>query len=652
MSDTVIIPAMDPPSPAPSINSVNLSQAQAQLAEDVIRIPDLIYSVAFTVLWLFGLARNLGSYVVSLGIIPLKTATHLFGIGATNQTRVPLANRPERGGRTGHGSRHTNIRLVEHASNSAGDTRSMTQEGGRYAWITHNKGQNKASSVASSSSSADTGRLSGSVPSSPRRRSKTSLPPNETCTDTEQSTRRSKRHREEYRASTGTIKDEVATSALLTDGEVVDNRKSRSRSKVDHSTRRILFVDSKPSRRQTAPLPSTINNTSQGLSIPAQPAQPVNTVVLTESPNQAPVALPRDSIGASSLNNAVTRESIAKAEHDTSAEPSRPTSVSQFGEFVSATSTSANDDGIERGRTLGNESATEGKKDKATKEKSKGSSFKLFGRKRSNSISGQTAAQEASSSASGIAASCAHRLRRKSLYPAKVEDKNGRRGEAVTMSDAEVSSSYPTSISTSWLRSRPKRLTKKGRSSSVSSDARVPSASSTNVNTEQTRPSTSSSWLPIKTPTTSRKTPTTPESAPPPVLTRSSTSATQNSICATPNAQGHSRSRFNPIRDLEAHLYNKHGVGTGPGTADPFEYRITPVPKEGIKRTNPYELLGIDRRSTSSANTPTESFGKREKLDEDKKIANPRRISAPAGSLTQFSSSRPHTPSRSHTQPL
>jgi hypothetical protein len=57
MSDTVILPAMDPPSPAPSINSVNLSQAQAQLVDDAIRIPDIIYSVAFTVLWLFGLAR-------------------------------------------------------------------------------------------------------------------------------------------------------------------------------------------------------------------------------------------------------------------------------------------------------------------------------------------------------------------------------------------------------------------------------------------------------------------------------------------------------------------------------------------------------------------------------------------------------------------
>jgi hypothetical protein len=597
--------------------------------------------------------QNLGSYVVALGILPLRTATQLFGIGAANQTRVPIANRPDRGGRTGPGSRHTNIRLVEHASISAGDAQSMTQEGGRYAWITHNKGQNKASSVASSSSSADTGRLSGSLPASPRRRSKTSLPPTEASTDTEQSSRPSRR-RQEYRASTGTIKDEVATSVLLTDDEVVDSRRTRNRSKVDHSTRRILFVDAKVSRRQTAPLAS-ITNTPEGSSTPARPAQPVSAVVLTDSPKPGSVTLSHDSVGPSSLNNSATPESRPKSEHDTSAEPSRPTSVSQFGEFVSASSTSTSGDAVERGRTLGSESATESKKDKGTKEKQKGSGFKLFGRKRSNSISGQTTVPEASSS---VAAACAQRLRRKSPYPAKAEDKNARRGEgsAVTMSDAEVSSSYPTSTSMSWLRTRPKRLTKKGRSSSVSSDARVPSTSSTNANTtstEQSRPSQSSSWLPLKTPTSSRKIPTTPDSTPP-VLTRSSTSATQNSICATSNTHGHSRSRFNPIRDLEAHLYNKHGVGTGPGTADPFEYRITPVPKEGIKRTNPYELLGIDRRSTSSANTPTENVGKREKLDEDKKLPNPRRTSAPAGSLslTQSTSSRPHTPSRSHTQPL
>lgn len=51
------------------------------------------------------------------------------------------------------------------------------------------------------------------------------------------------------------------------------------------------------------------------------------------------------------------------------------------------------------------------------------------------------------------------------------------------------------------------------------------------------------------------------------------------------------KSRFQPLRDLEVHLYNA-GIGTGPRTDDAWELCTTPIPRGGIPRTRYEQLPG------------------------------------------------------------
>ena len=50
---------------------------------------------------------------------------------------------------------------------------------------------------------------------------------------------------------------------------------------------------------------------------------------------------------------------------------------------------------------------------------------------------------------------------------------------------------------------------------------------------------------------------------------------------------------LHPIQACQAHLYNVHGIGSGPSTLDLLT--PTPIPKGGVKRTDPYAELGIAR---------------------------------------------------------
>ena len=50
---------------------------------------------------------------------------------------------------------------------------------------------------------------------------------------------------------------------------------------------------------------------------------------------------------------------------------------------------------------------------------------------------------------------------------------------------------------------------------------------------------------------------------------------------------------LHPIQACQAHLYNVHGIGSGPSTLDLL--MPTPIPKGGVKRTDPYAELGIAR---------------------------------------------------------
>lgn len=59
------------------------------------------------------------------------------------------------------------------------------------------------------------------------------------------------------------------------------------------------------------------------------------------------------------------------------------------------------------------------------------------------------------------------------------------------------------------------------------------------------------------------------------------------------NAPGHSgmHTFLHPIQACQAHLYNVHGIGSGPSTLDLLT--PTPIPKGGVKRTDPYAELGL-----------------------------------------------------------
>lgn len=59
------------------------------------------------------------------------------------------------------------------------------------------------------------------------------------------------------------------------------------------------------------------------------------------------------------------------------------------------------------------------------------------------------------------------------------------------------------------------------------------------------------------------------------------------------NAPGHSgmHAFLHPIQACQAHLYNVHGIGSGPSTLDLLT--PTPIPKGGVKRTDPYAELGL-----------------------------------------------------------
>ena len=61
------------------------------------------------------------------------------------------------------------------------------------------------------------------------------------------------------------------------------------------------------------------------------------------------------------------------------------------------------------------------------------------------------------------------------------------------------------------------------------------------------------------------------------------------------NAPGQSgmHTFLHPIQACQAHLYNVHGIGSGPSTLDLLT--PTPIPKGGVKRTDPYAELGIAR---------------------------------------------------------
>lgn len=64
------------------------------------------------------------------------------------------------------------------------------------------------------------------------------------------------------------------------------------------------------------------------------------------------------------------------------------------------------------------------------------------------------------------------------------------------------------------------------------------------------------------------------------------------------NGAGHSgiHTFLHPIQACQAHLYNVHGIGSGPSTLDMLT--PTPIPKGGIRRTDPYAELRIARVPT------------------------------------------------------
>ncbi len=69
-------------------------------------------------------------------------------------------------------------------------------------------------------------------------------------------------------------------------------------------------------------------------------------------------------------------------------------------------------------------------------------------------------------------------------------------------------------------------------------------------------------------------------------------SSTDAPLTSQPKQSGMHTFRH-PIQACQAHLYNVHGIGSGPSTLDLLT--PTPIPKGGVKRTDPYAELGIAR---------------------------------------------------------
>ena len=459
-----------------------------------------------------------------------------------------------------------------------------------YSWVAHNRKAKNTSIASTSTASSSEITRTHSVPSTPRHRS-TLL---SDLVIVEQ-----------------TLDVEVAATPTAAD---VEGRRARSRNRVDHSTRRVLFVDHKVARRQTAPPASLITHESTSM----------ERLAIHDSPQLRLEDLPSP---------------VMEMQEPS---PSPTHSTTDFGEFVSAPAPEPFVAPVTD--QPGAESGTESISDK--KERRPRGGFRLFGRKRSNSVTSHSARL------SDAEPSSANRIRRKSPYPAKAVSSK----PAVTMSDADATHT------TRWLLSRPKRLTKKAGSDSLTrnqepEDSTLEHSAVDDVNHSPSHIRFFSS--PIHTPSTPSRTNT---------LLHSSNSTT---------TQTPTKSRFNPLRDLEAHLYNRHGLGTGPSTRD--AYRATPVPKTGIPRTRPYQLPGVERPVPSKRNslgTPTPvsrrestktadgtSTQKRDvespqltRIEDDLGRKSPlRRVSAPAGStISSLSTSlpRPATPSRAHTQPL
>ncbi|CCA76051.1 hypothetical protein PIIN_10051 [Serendipita indica DSM 11827] len=574
-----------PPSPAPSTVSSLATQQLATTSpvRNAAMLGDMLYTIAFTILWLFGYARNLVSYIVSLGIIPLQTARQLFGIYQPKPVNLRVV---ERGPRTR--GRTTRNQLDSNGNRSAYSDVEGPQRRTHYSWISHNR-KSKNTSIASTSttSSSDVANTrTHSVPSTPRQRPTL-------LGDVDQA------------LGGDTV---VAASAAAE----VEGRRARMRNHVDHSKRRILFVDHKVARRQTAPPASLVTQDS-----------PVERLVISDSPQLRLEDLPSPVMEMQ--------------------EPSPAHSMTEFGEFVSAPAAAPAMSAVQTTEPSippvadpsGAGSGAESISDK--KERRPRSGFRLFGRKRSSSMTSQSARL----SDAEASMPCPTRLRRKSPYPAKAVTS---KPMAVSMSDADATTS------TRWLLSRPKRLTKKARSNS-STRTQEPEELTIGPlamdNGNQSPPHARISSSPINTPTTPSR-----ASA----LLRSST------LNSTTQTTTPTRTRFNPLRDLEAHLYNRHGLGTGPSTRD--GYRATPVPKTGIPRTRPYELPGIERPVPSKRNsvgTPT-SGSRRDSVQstkasdvrafgEDLGRKSPlRRVSAPPGGTVSIP--RPTTPTRAQTQPL
>jgi len=633
--------------------------------------------------------------VVSLGIIPLQTATRLFGLKPTPQPQPrPVLSRDRK-----PGSRHTRLSHSDQSSalgtSSTSTSSPLTNPRSLHGWHTRKTG-------TPSSSIDSTSRTGSSLPGTPRNRHRASLPPLEAQTDSEHVPHRPRdRHATAPAASSSlrlvNVPDPSSSiSASLgvseegggvvveedegVEGETIGDdgrRRTRSRSRVDHSTRRILFVDPKAARRQTAPV------------IPTQSQPPLVSGVeiegrtaMTDSPVQDSIALP-NLAGTTRMDdhpqrqqpppssNPVTLTDRPKSTTDSS--HSRPV-TNEFGEFVSAPipapdKTRFSGDHERDAVASGAESISE------RKSRFKGG-FKLFTRKRSSSVTsnGESPSMvhtpnNAESTPKGSSKNGSNKLRRKSPYPARPDSHNRSSTEAihkyhftgtasvagpstVTVSDAEA-------CSTSWLRSRPKKLTRRARSNSLSE-----------------RPHTKQHTTPIapSEPTSSRhrRTATSASVGSIPPLPRTSTIASASTSTSTstssanpssaPGTHHHTSAKrsstlggissFNPLRELEARLYYRHGVGTGPNTADVSSYVTTPVPKTGIKRTNPYALLGVEPPSRAS---PAPGLS-RSNLASGKMPAPPRRASAPAGGGEEDENKPPSkrldAASRAHTQPL
>ncbi|KAG8814578.1 hypothetical protein FRC17_001069, partial [Serendipita sp. 399] len=538
----VLIDLVDPPTPAPSTVSFSSSQSpppqqqfqQVQYsAQEALYLSDVLYSLAFTILWLFGYARNLASYVVSLGIIPFRTARQIFGID--RHQPIPLA-RPGRDKPSTPRVSNTSTLLDPPSSSSLfSGTRDRPD---RLSRTTRRIG-NPHSPLLTDSSHTRT----QSVPSSPYLSTGggIALPKLEPETDVDHASvvadkgesvtvRRSKKHRN--RPDRG----------LSVDGEL---EARQTRSKIDHSTRRILFVDPKQARRQTAPPAPIVAPLTSEESVGSN-----SRVVITQSPAMEPTVLPPEVENIEKVPSSHSIQVIASPK--TSPGPSRPNSTNEFGEFVSAPSQPSPT--VDRGNVSCSESISE-KKERSTR-----GSFKLFGRKRSSSVSSSTRVSDAEPPHL-----CPRRLRRKSPFPARPGE-----GKTPGVSQSDAEGSHHSSLSMSWFHSKPRRLTRR-RSNSLSG-SQSPAAASPRTSTTgdpSFKASSPMSDIAASSPASASLTQKTSNCLPS-QLSRSNTS----SSALPPSTPG--RSRFNPIRDLELHLYTRHGFGTGP--SDTKEWKATPRP--------------------------------------------------------------------------